>query len=296
MKSGFVTIVGRPNVGKSTLLNCIIGQKIAIMSDKPQTTRNTIRAIYNDDDSQIVFLDTPGIHKPKHALGEFMVRSARRTFNEVDAVLFMTDDAQQIGPGDQYILEMLQGVDTPVYVVINKVDLMSPDDFKAMYDRYKTFGYIDDVIGISAIAAGNVDGLIQLIKGQLEEGPQYFPEDMITDQPERQLVAEIIREKTLLYLDEEVPHGIAVVIDRFKERTDKPIIDIQATIICEKKSHKGIILGKQGRKIKGIGKASREEIEALLGSRVFLETWVKVKERWRDSQAQIQNYGYKLED
>lgn len=296
MKSGFVTIVGRPNVGKSTLLNCIIGQKIAIMSDKPQTTRNTIRAIYNDDNSQIVFLDTPGIHKPKHALGEFMVRSARRTFNEVDAVLFMTDDAQQIGPGDQYILDMLQGVETPVYVVINKVDLMLPDDFKAMYDRYKAFDYIDDVIGISAIAASNVDGLIQLIKTQLEEGPQYFPVDMITDQPERQLVAEIIREKTLLYLDEEVPHGIAVVIDRFKERTDKPIIDIQATIICEKKSHKGIVLGKQGRKIKGIGKASREEIEALLGSRVFLETWVKVKERWRDSRAQIQNYGYKLED
>ncbi len=295
-KSGFVTIIGRPNVGKSTLLNCLVGQKIAIMSNKPQTTRNTIRAIYNEDDTQIVFLDTPGIHKPKHSLGEYMVSAARRTFNEVDVVLFMVDDSADIGPGDQFILNMLENLNTPVIVVVNKLDLIKPDDFAKLYEKYSAMSFVDDVIGISAIGAGNVDGLLKLVKTYLPEGPQYFPADMITDQPERQIVSEIIREKLLMFLNEEVPHGVAVVIDSFKERKNKPMIDIQATIIVEKKSHKGIVIGKGGRKLKGVGKASREEIEALLGVKVFLELWVKIKEGWRDSYTQLKNYGYTLDE
>lgn len=293
--SGFVSIIGRPNVGKSTLLNCLVGQKIAIMTAKPQTTRNTIRAIYNDDDSQIVFLDTPGIHKPKHALGDYMVKTAKRTFDEVDVVLFMIDESKKIGLGDRYIINILENLKTPVVVVVNKLDLIHPDDFKVLYDTYSAMPFVKEVIGISAISAGGIESLLKIIKGFLEEGPKYFPEDIITDQPERQMVSEIIREKLLLFLDEEIPHGVAVLIESFKERKDKPLIDIQATIICEKNSHKGIVIGKGGKKLKGIGKASREEIEALLGTKVFLELWVKVKQGWRNSSTQLKNYGYKLE-
>lgn len=291
-KSGFVAIVGRPNVGKSTLLNCVIGQKIAIMTQKPQTTRNVIRAVYNDDESQIVFLDTPGIHKPKNELGKYMVGAAQRTLQDVDFVLFMIDDSLKIGAGDRYILEQLEAIKTPTIVVVNKLDLINPDDFKKIYDTYMAMPFIDDVIGISALAASNVDGLMKLIKSYLSEGPKYFPDDVLTDQMERQIAAEIIREKLLLYLDDEIPHGVAVTIEQFKERDNKPLVDIDATIICEKKSHKGIVIGKGGTKLKGIGKASRSDLEALLGIKVNLKIWVKVRENWRNSKTQLKNYGY----
>lgn len=291
-KSGFVSIIGRPNVGKSTLLNCLVGEKVAIMTNKPQTTRNTIRAIYHSDEAQIVFLDTPGIHKPKHKLGEYMVSAATNTFKEVDAVLFLVDDSMDIGPGDQYILDMLEGVTTPVYVVVNKLDLLTPDKFEILYNRYKKLPQVTDVLGVSALKGANMRGLIELLVGVLKEGPVFFPDDIVTDQPERAIVAEIIREKLLMYMEDEIPHGVAVVIDSFKERVGKPLVDIQATIICEKKSHKGMIIGKEGRKLKGIGKASREDIEKLLGTKVFLELWVKVKEGWRDDVGSLKNYGY----
>lgn len=291
-KSGFVSIIGRPNVGKSTLLNCLVGEKVAIMTNKPQTTRNTIRAIYHSDEAQIVFLDTPGIHKPKHKLGEYMVSAATNTFKEVDAVLFLVDDSMDIGPGDQYILDMLEGVTTPVYVVVNKLDLLTPDKFEILYNRYKKLPQVTDVLGVSALKGANMRGLIELLVGVLKEGPVFFPDDIVTDQPERAIVAEIIREKLLMYMEDEIPHGVAVVIDSFKERVGKPLVDIQATIICEKKSHKGMIIGKQGRKLKGIGKASREDIEKLLGTKVFLELWVKIKEGWRDDAGSLKNYGY----
>ncbi len=291
-KSGFVAIVGRPNVGKSTLLNCVVGQKIAIMTQKPQTTRNVIRAVYNDEDSQIIFLDTPGIHKPKNELGKYMVGAAQRTLQDVDLVLFMIDDSLKIGAGDRYILEQLEAIKTPTIVVVNKLDLINPDDFKKIYDTYLEMPFIDDVIGISALAASNVDSLVRLIKSYLEEGPKYFPDDVLTDQMERQIAAEIIREKLLLYLDDEIPHGVAVTIDQFKERDNKPLVDIDATVICEKKSHKGIVIGKSGAKLKGIGKASRTDLEALLGIKVNLKIWVKVRENWRNSKTQLKNYGY----
>lgn len=291
-KSGFVSIIGRPNVGKSTLLNCLVGEKVAIMTNKPQTTRNTIRAIYHSDEAQIVFLDTPGIHKPKHKLGEYMVSAATNTFKEVDAVLFLVDDSMDIGPGDQYILDMLEGVTTPVYVVVNKLDLLTPDKFEILYNRYKKLPQVTDVLGVSALKGANMRGLIELLVGVLKEGPVFFPDDIVTDQPERAIVAEIIREKLLMYMEDEIPHGVAVVIDSFKERVGKPLIDIQATIICEKKSHKGMIIGKQGRKLKGIGKSAREDIEKLLGTQVFLELWVKIKEGWRDDAGSLKNYGY----
>jgi GTP-binding protein Era len=295
-KSGFVSIIGRPNVGKSTLLNCLVGEKVAIMTNKPQTTRNTIRAVYHGEDAQIVFLDTPGIHKPKHKLGEYMVKAAQNTFNEVDVVLFLVDESMDIGPGDQYILDMLEGTKTPVFIVVNKLDLITPDKFKVLYDKYKAFDQVTDVIGVSALKKANIRGLVDSIIDHLEEGPAFFPDDMLTDQPERAIAAEIIREKLLMYLEDEIPHGVAVVIDTFKERKDKPLVEIQATIICEKKSHKGIIIGKEGRKLKGIGKASREDIEALLGTKVFLELWVKIKEGWRDDVGQLKNYGYDSKD
>ncbi len=291
-KSGFVTIIGRPNVGKSTFMNNAIGEKIAITSDKPQTTRNRIQTIYNDDDSQIIFLDTPGIHKPKNKLGEYMVKTAKETLNEVDLVIFMVDDSKEIGPGDQFILDYLEGVKTPVITVINKIDLMAPNDYKNIFESYTEHEAIDAVIGISAINNKNIRDLVDMIKDRLEAGPKYFPDDMITDQPERVIAAEIIREKVLMYLQDEVPHGVNVVVEKMKQRPNQDMVDISATIICEKKSHKGIIIGKQGRKLKGIGKSSREEIERLLGSKVFLETWVKVRPGWRDDSGLLKNFGY----
>ena len=302
MKTGFIGIVGRPNVGKSTLLNAILGEKIAITTDKPQTTRNVIRGIYTrleetedgrEDGVQMVFIDTPGIHKPHSKLGAFMTDSAINTFNEVDVILFLVDSDINKGPGDKYILEMLKDIDTPKILVINKIDTMEPEYFRSIYEEYSNMEIFDDVFGTSALEGRNVEKLLERIEDFLEEGPMFFPEDMVTDHPERFIVSEIIREKLLLYLEDEVPHGVAVEIESYKE--EPGITRIGAVIYCERKSHKGIIIGKQGKKLKGVGKAARLEIEALLGTKVFLELWVKVKENWRDSDLALSNFGYREE-
>lgn len=291
-KSGFVTIIGRPNVGKSTLMNKVIGEKIAIMSDKPQTTRNKIQCVYTENDFQIVFLDTPGIHKPKHKLGQYMVKIAKDTLREVDAILFVVDDSTTIGPGDKYIMEQLEGIDTPIILVINKIDKMDQQSLTELYNKYEETKLFKNIIGISALEGVNLDNLVNLIVSYFPEGPQYFPEHMVTDQPERLIVAELIREKILKYTEQEIPHGVAVEVNLMKKRKDKDIVDINATIYCERKTHKGIIIGKGGRKLKGIGKSSREDIENLLGSKVYLELWVKVKEGWRNSENTLKNLGY----
>lgn len=298
MKTGFVAIIGRPNVGKSTLLNSILGEKIAITTDKPQTTRNTIRGIYThyaddelDDDMQLVFIDTPGIHRPRTKLGEFMTDSAVGTLKEVDAVIFIVDDKLSAGPGDRYITELLDNVTTPKILVINKIDKLEPDEFEAIYREYDELGIFEEIIGTSAKEGKNVGHVIKAAAGFMEEGPMFFPDDMITEHPERFIVSEIIREKILMYLQDEVPHGVAVEIERYKEESN--ITRINAVIYCERKSHKGMIIGKGGRKLKGIGKSAREEIEALLGTKVYLEMWVKVKENWRDSDIALSNFGYK---
>ena len=295
MKSGFAGIIGRPNVGKSTLLNSILGEKIAITTDKPQTTRNSIRGIYTEhtadgDSSQIVFIDTPGIHKAHNKLGAAMDDIAIKTYKEVDVILFLVDGSPDKGRGDTYILEMIKDVETPKFLVINKVDTMDPEEFKETYDVYEKMGIFDEIFGISALKGTHVKKLVKAIQGYLEEGPMFFPEDMVTDYPERFIVSEIIREKLLMYLNEEVPHGVAVEIESYKE--DPKLTEIGAVIYCERKSHKGIIIGKQGKKLKGIGKSARLEIEALLGVRVYLQLFVKVKENWRDSDFAISNFGY----
>lgn len=292
-KSGFVSIVGRPNVGKSTLLNKIIGEKIAITTDKPQTTRNKIQAVYNTDQVQMIFLDTPGIHKPKHKLGEAMVKSAYKTFNEVDIVLFLIDADAGFGVGDKFIIEHLKKIKTPKFLIINKMDLITPIQFKDIQNKLGNLDLFEDVIAISALNGKNVDLLIDKLKEKMSEGPMYFPEGMISDQPEKVIVSEIIREKLLLYLEQEIPHGVAVEIESMTVRHDKNIVDISAVIIAEKKSHKGIIIGKKGRKLKGVGKSAREDIEKLLGTKVYLELWVKVKEGWRNSELLLKNYGFK---
>ena len=297
MKTGFIGIIGRPNVGKSTLLNSILGEKIAITTDKPQTTRNTIRGIYTsipdgdyDKGVQMVFIDTPGIHKPHSKLGAFMTEAALNTFKEVDCILFLVDEPLEKGPGDKYILEKLKEVDTPKLLVINKIDKMEPETFRKIYDEYSQMGAFDDVLGTSALEGKNVSDLLSRIEDFMEDGPMYFPEDMVTDHPERFIVSEIIREKLLLYLQDEVPHGVAVEIESYQEGEN--VTRIGAVIYCERKSHKGIIIGKQGKKLKGIGKAARLEIEALVGTKVYLELWVKVKENWRDSDFALSNFGY----
>ncbi|SFE15341.1 GTPase Era [Peptostreptococcus sp. D1] len=291
-KSGFVSIVGRPNVGKSTLMNSIVGEKIAIMSDKPQTTRNTIQAVFTDEDCQIVFLDTPGIHKPKNKLGEIMVKSAEDAFKNVDCIIFVVDDSKKIGKGDSMIIENLRRTKTPVFLAINKVDKLADKeelfDLIKMYDDLKVF---EQIVPTSALKGSNVSRLVDVIKSNLKEGPKYFPDYMVTDQPERVLVSELIREKVLMYLNDEVPHGVAVEIEKMKIRKSNDIVDISAVIYCERGSHKGIIIGKNGRKLKGIGKSAREEIELILGIKVNLQLWVKVKENWRNSRNYINNFG-----
>lgn len=291
-KSGFVSIVGRPNVGKSTLMNNVVGEKIAIMSDKPQTTRNTIQAVYTDEEAQVVFLDTPGIHKPKNKLGEFMVKSATDAFKNVDLVLFVVDESKKIGPGDRKIIDDLKNIKTPVVLVLNKIDQLNEEELFDLMKMYNAEGVFEQIVPISALKGRNINELLKVIKSHLEEGPQYFPDYMITDQPERVLVSELIREKVLHYIHDEVPHGVAVEIERMKSRKDKEIVDISAVIYCERDSHKGIIIGKNGRKLKGIGKSARADIELLLGSQANLQLWVKVKENWRNSQNYISNFGY----
>lgn len=291
-KSGFVSIVGRPNVGKSTLMNNVVGEKIAIMSDKPQTTRNTIQSVYTDEEAQVVFLDTPGIHKPKNKLGEFMVKSATDAFKNVDLVLFVVDESKKIGPGDRKIIDDLKNIKTPVVLVLNKIDQLNEEELFDLMKMYNAEGVFEQIVPISALKGRNINELLKVIKSHLEEGPQYFPDYMITDQPERVLVSELIREKVLHYIHDEVPHGVAVEIERMKSRKDKEIVDISAVIYCERDSHKGIIIGKNGRKLKGIGKSARADIELLLGSQANLQLWVKVKENWRNLQNYVSNFGY----
>ncbi len=299
MKSGFIGIVGRPNVGKSTLMNAILGEKIAITADKPQTTRNSIRGIYTrkpgtngegDEGVQMVFVDTPGIHKSRNKLGEAMDEMAIGTLSEVDLILFLIDAHSMKGHGNEHILEMLKNVKTPKVLVINKTDQMQPEEYLELYKQFEETGMFKEIYGTSALRGDNVPELKQYIEDSLQEGPMYFPDDMVTDYTERFLVSEVIREKALMYLNEEVPHGIAVEVESFKE--EKNIIRIGAVIYCEKKTHKGIIIGKGGKKLKGVGKAAREELEALLGIKIYLELWVKVREGWRDSRSALTELGY----
>lgn len=296
MKSGFIGIIGRPNVGKSTLLNAIMGEKIAITTDKPQTTRNTIRGIYTRKEdgepvAQMCFIDTPGIHKPKNRLGSYMTDIALNTLREVDVVLFMVDSEYEgEGSGDDYILDMLKNTHTPKMLVINKMDKIEPDAFERIFKFYEALEVFDSIVGTDSKRGENVDVVVNELENLLAEGPMYFPEDMLTDKPERFLVAEIIREKALLYLNDEVPHGVAVEIEKFEELPE--ITNISALIYCEKESHKKIIIGAGGRKLKGIGKSARLEIEAMLGAKVFLELFVKVKKDWRRSDHMIGNFGY----
>ncbi len=291
-KSGFVAIIGRPNVGKSTLMNQLIGQKIAIMSNKPQTTRNRIQTILTTDEGQVIFLDTPGIHVPKSKLGKYMNDTAVSTLNEIDLIMWLIEPDKKIGRGDQHILEILEAVKTPVMLVINKIDTIEKMEILEIINAYKDSYEFDDIIPVSAMKGENVDALMKGIFSHLEEGPQFFPEDMITDQPERQLCAELIREKALQLMQQEIPHGIAVVIDQMKDREGQNIMDIDATIVCEKDSHKGMIIGKQGAMLKKIGSQARRDMETLLGVKVNLQLWVKIKKDWRDSDYLLRNFGY----
>lgn len=295
-KSGFVSIIGRPNVGKSTFLNRVIGQKIAIMSDKPQTTRNKIQGVYTQDDAQIIFIDTPGIHKPKHKLGDFMMKVAQNTLKEVDLILFMINAKEGLGRGDEFIIEKLKESSTPVYLVINKIDEVHPDELLPLMETYKSLFDFKEIIPISALQGNNVETLLEQIKQFLPEGPQYYPADQVTDHPERFIVSELIREKVLHLTREEVPHSIAVAIDSMKKRERGDIVDIQATIVVERDSQKGIVIGKQGKVLKEVGQKARMDIEALLGSKVFLELWVKVQKDWRNKQSQLRDFGFNADE
>ena len=294
-KSGFIAVIGRPNVGKSTLINTLIGQKIAIMSDKPQTTRNRILCILTQPDAQIIFLDTPGIHKPRHKLGEYMVKAAEGTLKEVDAILFVVDATQKMGPGEYYILERLQATRRPVILVVNKLDLIEKEEALPIISHYTEKYPFAGVVPISAKEEVNLDSLLTEIKKYLPEGPQYYPEDMVTDQPERLIVAELIREKVLQLTRDEVPHAIAVETEEMKTR-DNGDVYIRATIYVERDSQKGIVIGAKGTMLKQIGALARADIETLLGNRVYLDLWVKVKKDWRDREGVLKNFGFGREE
>ncbi|MBR3644794.1 MAG: GTPase Era [Lachnospiraceae bacterium] len=291
-KSGFVALIGRPNVGKSTLMNTLIGQKIAITSKKPQTTRNRIQTVYTCDEGQIIFLDTPGIHKAKNKLGEYMVNVAQKTLKEVDVILWLVEPDTFIGAGEQHIATQLKDINVPVILVINKTDTVKKDDVLKFIDAYRKLMDFDEIIPASALRGQNTDTVIDVIFKYLPYGPQYYDEDTVTDQPMRQIVAEVIREKALHALDEEIPHGIAVTIEKMKERPNGKMVDIEATIVCERESHKGIIIGKKGAMLKKIGTNARYEIEQMLEMKVNLQIWVKVRKEWRDSDLYLKNYGY----
>lgn len=293
-KAGFATLIGRPNVGKSTLMNALIGQKIAITSNKPQTTRNRIQTVYTGDEGQIVFLDTPGIHKAKNKLGDYMVRVAERTLSEVDVVLWLVEPTTYIGAGEQHIMEQLKHTKTPVILVINKIDTVKKDDLFAVIDTYRKQMDFAEIVPVSAFKKTNTDELIKCIMQYLPYGPAFYDEDTITDQPERQIVAELIREQALRTLNDEIPHGIAVTIESMEYK--KNLVEIQATIICERDSHKGIIIGKGGSMLKTIGTHARYGIEELLQKKVNLQLWVKVKKDWRDSDYLLKNFGYQKTD
>lgn len=291
-KSGFVAIIGRPNVGKSTLMNHLIGQKIAITSKKPQTTRNKIQTVYTCEDGQIIFLDTPGIHKAKNKLGEYMVNVAEQTLKDVDVILWLVEPTTYIGAGEKHIAEQLQKTSLPVILVINKVDTVKKEDILQVIDNYQKLYDFAEIIPASALRGQNTKDIVNSLFKYMPYGPMFYDEDTVTDQPQRQIVAEIIREKALHALDEEIPHGIAVTIEKMRERKGQHIVDIEATIICERDSHKGIIIGKQGSMLKKIGSNARFEIEKMLEERVNLKIWVKVKKDWRDSDTLMKNFGY----
>lgn len=296
-KSGFVALIGRPNVGKSTLMNKIIGQKIAITSNKPQTTRNKIQTVYSCDKGQIVFVDTPGIHKAKNKLGEYMVNVAEKTLNEVDVVVWLVEPSDFIGAGEQHIASQLKNVKTPVILVINKTDTAAhKTDILKYIDKYRHICDFAEIIPASALKGDNVDTVIELIFKYLPYGPQYFDEDTVTDQPVRQIVSELIREKALKCLSDEIPHGIAVAVDKMHYRKNGELVDIEATIVCERDSHKGIIIGKKGAMLKKIASAARYEIEQLVECKVNLQVWVKVKKEWRDSDFYLKNFGFDQKD
>lgn len=293
LKTGFVALIGRPNVGKSTLMNRLIGQKIAITSNKPQTTRNRIQTVYTEDRGQIIFLDTPGIHKAKNKLGEYMVNAAKQTMNDVDVVLWLVEPTTYIGAGEQQIAANLKNCKKPVILVINKVDTVKKEEILKFIDAYKNIVRFDEIVPVSALKGQNTDDLIDAIFKYLPYGPMYYDEDTVTDQPMKQIAAELIREKALRCLSDEIPHGIAVTVERMRERLDgSNIIDIDATIVCERDSHKGIIIGKGGEMLKKIGSAARFEIERMMDMQVNLKLWVKVKKEWRDNDLLMKNYGY----
>ncbi|WAE44078.1 GTPase Era [Levilactobacillus brevis] len=294
-KSGFVAIVGRPNVGKSTFLNRVIGQKIAIMSNTAQTTRNKIQGIYTTDEAQIVFIDTPGVHKPKSKLGDYMVQSAMSALNEVDAVLFMVNAAEKRGAGDNFIIDRLKNVKAPVYLLINKIDQVKPDDLLPVMEQYQTALPWKAVYPISALKGNNVDELLTGLVEQMPNGPQYYPADQVTDHPERFVVSELIREKIFMLTREEVPHSVAVEIESMKQK-DEDHVHIEATIIVERPTQKGIMIGKGGSMLKKIGTLARQDIEHLLGSKVYLQLWVKVQPNWRDKSTLLKSYGYRRDD
>ena len=291
-KSGFAAIIGRPNVGKSTLMNHLIGQKIAITSRKPQTTRNRIQTVYTSERGQIVFLDTPGIHKAKNKLGEYMVNVAQRTFQDADVILWLVEASDYIGAGEKHIAQQLQKTKLPVILVMNKVDKVEKKQVAGFIEAYRKLYDFAEIVPVSALRSVNLDTLLECIFKYLPYGPQFYDEDTVTDQPQRQIVAEMIREKALRCLEEEIPHGIAVTIERMKDRPQGDMVDIDATIICERDSHKGIIIGKQGTMLKKIGSQARTEIENMLETKVNLKLWVKVKKDWRDSEFLIKNFGY----
>ncbi|MDC6326803.1 GTPase Era [Staphylococcus auricularis] len=293
-KSGFVSIIGRPNVGKSTFVNRVIGHKIAIMSDKAQTTRNKIQGVMTQDDAQIIFLDTPGIHKPKHKLGDYMMRVAKNTLSEIDAIMFMVNVNEEIGRGDEYIMDMLKDVKTPVFLVLNKIDLVHPDELMPRIEQYQSYMSFTEMVPMSALEGHNVDHFIEVLKSFLPEGPQYYPEDQVSDHPEQFVVSELIREKILHLTSEEIPHAIGVNVDRMIKK-DEDHVRIEATIYVERDSQKGIVIGKGGKKLKEVGKRARHDIENLLGSKVYLELWVKVQKDWRNKVNFIRQMGY-IED
>lgn len=294
-KSGFVAIIGRPNVGKSTLMNQIVGQKIAIMSNKPQTTRNKIRAVYTSETGQIIFIDTPGVHKPKSKLGELMNDIVENTLREVDLILFLTDVSEKLGPGDRFVIEKMQKTKTPVYLILNKIDKVHPEELLPIIDHYRQLYPFKEIIPVSALKGNNVNTLIEQMVQQLPEGPQYYPTDQITDHPERFIIAELIREKVLHLTQEEVPHSVAVVVEHMQKREDSDAVYIYVGIYAERDSQKGILIGKQGSMLKEIGRRARFDIERLLGTRVFLELRVKVKKDWRNQDSLLRNFGFQDE-
>ncbi|MDW0112287.1 MULTISPECIES: GTPase Era [Sporosarcina] len=291
--SGFISIIGRPNVGKSTFLNRVVGQKIAIMSDKPQTTRNKVQGVVTTDNSQMVFIDTPGIHKPKHKLGDFMVKSARNTLKEVDVIMFMVNANEPIGGGDKFIIDLLQNTETPVFLVINKIDLVHPDDLLTTITSYTKEYDFAEIVPLSALNGNNVERLMETLTKYLPEGPKYYPDDQVTDHPERFIISELIREKVLHLTREEIPHSVAVVIEKIARDEERDMVDVAATIIVDRDSQKGIVIGKKGALLKEIGTKARRDIEMLLGSKVFLELWVKVQKDWRNKPGHLREFGFR---